>query len=234
VLLDRLLATAGIPPDDVPGPELGSHLEIALAVAAGITDAGLGVRAAATDLDLDFVSLTWERYDIVLGAEALPTAASLITALREPLVREAITALGGYDPGRRRRSSHPILSTPPTAHHRSGLIRITTRQITVLTLSCMPEETIPAADENAEITGENNDAGQNTQAAALARWMSPGVGGIGLASFLADVGHEVPTALLPSFVTSTLGAPAAALRADRGHLRWPGRRGPVRRRRPGR
>jgi MFS family permease len=74
----------------------------------------------------------------------------------------------------------------------------------------MPEETIPAAGENAEITDENNDAGQNTKAAP-ARWMSPGVGGIGLASFLADVGHEVPTALLPSFVTSTLGAPAAAL-----------------------
>lgn len=42
-------------------------------------------------------------------------------------------------------------------------------------------------------------------------WLTPGVGGIGTASFLADVGHEVPTALLPSFVTATLGAPAAAL-----------------------
>ncbi|GAA5156373.1 MFS transporter [Pseudonocardia eucalypti] len=35
--------------------------------------------------------------------------------------------------------------------------------------------------------------------------------GIGTASLLADVGHEIPTALLPSLVTSTLGAPAAAL-----------------------
>ncbi|MDN5860975.1 MAG: MFS transporter [Pseudonocardia sp.] len=42
-------------------------------------------------------------------------------------------------------------------------------------------------------------------------WLTPGVGGIGTASFLADVGHEVPTSLLPSFVTATLGAPAAAL-----------------------
>ncbi len=42
-------------------------------------------------------------------------------------------------------------------------------------------------------------------------WLTPGVGGIGSASFLADVGHEVPTALMASFVTSTLGAPAAAL-----------------------
>jgi MFS family permease len=37
------------------------------------------------------------------------------------------------------------------------------------------------------------------------------VGGIGLASFLSDVGHEIPTALLPSFLTSTLKAPASAL-----------------------
>jgi MFS family permease len=42
-------------------------------------------------------------------------------------------------------------------------------------------------------------------------WLTPGVGGIGSASFLADVGHEVPTALMASFVTATLGAPASAL-----------------------
>ena len=43
------------------------------------------------------------------------------------------------------------------------------------------------------------------------RWLTPGVRGIGAASLLADLGHEVPTALLPSLLTSTLGAPAAAL-----------------------
>jgi MFS family permease len=37
------------------------------------------------------------------------------------------------------------------------------------------------------------------------------VRGIGVASFLSDVGHEVPTSLLPSLLTSTLGAPASAL-----------------------
>jgi hypothetical protein len=42
-------------------------------------------------------------------------------------------------------------------------------------------------------------------------WLTPGVGGIGSASFLTDVGHEVPTALMASLVTATLGAPAAAL-----------------------
>jgi hypothetical protein len=58
------------------------------------------------------------------------------------------------------------------------------------------------------------------------QWMTRGVGGIGTASFLADVGHEVPTALMASLVTGTLGA-----RADRGPLRRTGRRRPVRRRR---
>lgn len=42
-------------------------------------------------------------------------------------------------------------------------------------------------------------------------WFTRGVAGIGSASLLADVGHEIPTALLPSLLTSTLGAPAAAL-----------------------
>lgn len=42
-------------------------------------------------------------------------------------------------------------------------------------------------------------------------WLTRGVAGIGTASFLADVGHEIPTALLPSLLTSTLGAPASVL-----------------------
>jgi MFS family permease len=42
-------------------------------------------------------------------------------------------------------------------------------------------------------------------------WLTPGVRGIGGASLLADVGHEIPTSLLPSLLTGTLGAPAAAL-----------------------
>ena len=42
-------------------------------------------------------------------------------------------------------------------------------------------------------------------------WRTPGAMGIGSASLLSDLGHEVPTSLLPSFLTTTLGAPAAAL-----------------------
>jgi MFS family permease len=44
-----------------------------------------------------------------------------------------------------------------------------------------------------------------------AGWLTPGVRDIGLSSFLSDAGHEIPTSLLPSFLTATLGAPASAL-----------------------
>jgi len=43
------------------------------------------------------------------------------------------------------------------------------------------------------------------------RWLVPGVRALGTASLLSDLGHEVPTALLPRFLSSTLGSPAAAL-----------------------
>jgi molybdate-binding protein len=100
VLLDRLLADAGIAPASVAGPEAASHLEVAMAIAAGQADAGLGVRAAATTLDLGFTHLTWEAFDIVLSRDALPAAGPLIAALRDPDLQAAVRALGGYDTSR--------------------------------------------------------------------------------------------------------------------------------------
>jgi putative molybdopterin biosynthesis protein len=96
-LLDRLLAAAGILPAAVTGPEADSHLEVGMAITAGQADAGLGVRAAATLLGLDFTPVTWEDFDIVLSANALDAAEPLIAALRRASVRSAVSALGGYD-----------------------------------------------------------------------------------------------------------------------------------------
>lgn len=52
---------------------------------------------------------------------------------------------------------------------------------------------------------------ETTTPEASPTWLTPGVRGIGLASFLADMGHEVPTALFASLVVSVLGASAAVL-----------------------
>jgi molybdate-binding protein len=98
VLLDRLLRDAGRDPDALAGPETGSHLETALSVASGVVDAGLAVRSVAGDLDLDFVPLVSEEYDVVLTGDALDAATPLVATLLDPATRAAVTALGGYDP----------------------------------------------------------------------------------------------------------------------------------------
>lgn len=46
---------------------------------------------------------------------------------------------------------------------------------------------------------------------APASWLSAGVASVGLTSFFSDSGHEIATAVLPSFITSVLHGSAAAL-----------------------
>lgn len=58
---------------------------------------------------------------------------------------------------------------------------------------------------------EHNTVPAGEPAAGEEAWLTAGVRGIGAASLLSDLGHEVPTSLLPSFLSSTLHAPAAAL-----------------------
>lgn len=43
------------------------------------------------------------------------------------------------------------------------------------------------------------------------RWLTLGVGSVGATSFLSDTGHEMVTAILPSFLTTVLGGSAAVL-----------------------
>ncbi len=59
--------------------------------------ARLGVRAAATALNLTFIPLTWEDFDIVASSDAVPAAGPLIAALRDPAVQSSVGCLGGYD-----------------------------------------------------------------------------------------------------------------------------------------
>lgn len=48
------------------------------------------------------------------------------------------------------------------------------------------------------------------------RWLTAGVGSVGAASFFSDAGHEIVTAVLPSFLTAILHSSAAALGAIEG------------------
>jgi molybdate-binding protein len=96
-LLQQLLRHHDLNPATVGGLVAATHLDVALNVAAGAADAGVAVRSAATVLNLNFLPLTWEPFDLVLPADALPAADPLRAALTDPTVQADILRLGGYD-----------------------------------------------------------------------------------------------------------------------------------------
>lgn len=70
----------------------------------------------------------------------------------------------------------------------------------------------PKADRNPGVdTGQQpaHDAASPDQADQ--RWLTAGVGSVGAASFFSDSGHEIATAVLPSFLTTVLHSSAASL-----------------------
>ncbi len=72
---------------------------VAAAVASGAADCGLGILAAARALDLDFVPLNLERYDLVIPAQfyAGDVLASLLAIIRDPAFAARVRSLGGYE-----------------------------------------------------------------------------------------------------------------------------------------
>jgi len=100
VFLDYQLKANGMIPDNIPGytREQYTHLTVAAAVASGTADVGLGIRAAAIALDLDFVPLATEKYELVIPHKYSNT--DLIGALLDLLYniefREAVSKLPGY------------------------------------------------------------------------------------------------------------------------------------------
>lgn len=101
VLLDYHLSQLGLAGEDILGyrQEEYTHLSLAAAVASGRADCGLGIAAAAQALDLDFVPLFQERYDLVIPAEYYdgPLLAPLLNLLKKDRFRRAVKALPGYD-----------------------------------------------------------------------------------------------------------------------------------------
>lgn len=101
VLLDFKLKEMGIDPAQIDGYERAAftHLAVAAAIASGTADAGLGIVAAARALDLDFVPLLKERYDLVIPRiyYESPFLEPLLTILQQPSFRAEVEKLGGYD-----------------------------------------------------------------------------------------------------------------------------------------
>lgn len=102
VLLDHHLERLGIPAESIAGyrREEYTHLAVAAAVQSGAADCGMGVRAAARALDLDFISVDWERYDLVIPERHYDSdlLKPLLELLRDDGFRHVVGQLEGYDP----------------------------------------------------------------------------------------------------------------------------------------
>ena len=101
ILLDYELKKLGIRGEQVLGydREEFTHMGVAAAVASGTADAGLGIRAAAAALGLDFVPVAVERYDLCIPARFWDEEGAVrlreVMALEE--FRREAESWGGYD-----------------------------------------------------------------------------------------------------------------------------------------
>jgi putative molybdopterin biosynthesis protein len=101
LLLDRELKKAGISSEKIEGysHEVSRHLDVGLEVLSGRADAGPGIRAVAGLLDLDFIPLRWERFDLMISKERFfdEGIQRFLGLLHEKEFREMATRLEGYD-----------------------------------------------------------------------------------------------------------------------------------------
>ncbi|HAG11376.1 MAG TPA: molybdopterin biosynthesis protein [Desulfotomaculum sp.] len=101
VLLDYSLKQKEISPDKIKGydREEYTHMAVAAAVAAGEADCALGIQAAANALNLDFISLGEERYDLCIPEEHWETRyiKRLLSVIESPDFKKEVSSLAGYD-----------------------------------------------------------------------------------------------------------------------------------------
>lgn len=100
-LLDRLLASARVPPGRVRGYDriFGSHAAVAQAVSLGLCDAGIASEGAAAALGLSFVPLDEERSDLVLPLSLAqePRGVRLLETLASKAFRRDLGGFAAYD-----------------------------------------------------------------------------------------------------------------------------------------
>jgi len=101
ILLDWHLKEAGMTPADVAGydKEESTHMAVAVNVLTGAVQCGMGIFAAAHALNLSFVPLARERYDLVMPIKFLhdPRIEAVLGLMRSQDFQARIKSLGGYE-----------------------------------------------------------------------------------------------------------------------------------------
>ena len=100
ILTDYLCRKEGVDPDLVYGYEREelTHNAVAVQIAGGSGDAGMGIYSAAKLYDLDFLPICVEEYDLLIPEKVWNTAQvrQLIRTLKGEEFKARIEAMGGY------------------------------------------------------------------------------------------------------------------------------------------
>lgn len=100
VLLDYLLKEKNITPSSVQGYDRQciTHLDAASRIASGLADVALGIKMAAEAMDLDFLPIAEEPYEIVYPEDCHdhPGVVAFLESLEDRQWRMEIKKLGGY------------------------------------------------------------------------------------------------------------------------------------------
>ncbi len=101
VLLDYKLSQLNIDPKQIKGydHEEFTHMAVAVDVLSGVADCGMGIFAAAKALDLDFIPIEKEEYDLIIPEEFLsdPKIKTILEIIKTPHFRNRVEQMGGYD-----------------------------------------------------------------------------------------------------------------------------------------
>jgi len=102
LLTDKILRQENIQPSEIQGygHEEYTHMSVAAAVASGGVDTGMGILAAAKALNLDFVPVAEERYDLIIPERFIndvKVIATLELLATNRKFQQEVVALGGYD-----------------------------------------------------------------------------------------------------------------------------------------
>lgn len=101
ILLDYQLKKEGIDFTKIKGYEREeyTHMAIAVTVASGLADVGVGILSAAQVLGLDFIPLAQERYDLAFLASYFgsPLLEEITEVLQSSSFSRTVSGLGGYD-----------------------------------------------------------------------------------------------------------------------------------------
>ena len=100
ILLDYRLEQSGIDAGVINGYEIEefTHMSVAVAVLSGTVDVGLGIYAAAKALDLDFIPMVTEQYDLVIPQIYIDMQQMqiLLDIINSGVFKKRVEALGGY------------------------------------------------------------------------------------------------------------------------------------------